>query len=602
MLPSLRRILIGEPLATHRLSLERLSILGGLAVFAADALSSTAYGTEEIIRALVVAGSAAAAWVVPIGAAVVALLIVVVISYRQTVVEYPSGGGAYVVARDNLGVGPSLVAGAALQTSYILTVSVSVAAGVAAITSAWPALHEHRVAIGAGWILFMGLVNLRGVRESAAVFGVPVYAFITLMLALVAVGVGRFAFGALQPIEAQPVEAAAPLTMFLILRAFSSGGATLTGVEAVANGVPAFTHPSGPNAARVLGILAILLGTMFFGTTLLLHATEIMPSEQETMLSQLAALLFGRGWFYYALQVATAVILVIAANTSFAGYPRLTAFMAGDGFMPRQFANLGDRLVYSNGIVFLAVAASLLLAFFGGLVHALIPLYAIGVFTAFTLSQAGMVVHWLGKRNAGWRRSAVINAIGAEITGKVLLNVAVTKFTEGAWIVVVLIPLMIGVFRAIRRHYDYVAERLSLSQAGEVRPRRNLNLLLVGGMHRGTLEGLEYLKALTDEGRAIHLEIGGEPEPRIKRMWTDWEKDIPLIVLSSPYRSMIEPLIDYIESAKQDENYDTVTVIIPEFVVDTWWEALLHNHSALWLQVILRNIPGVALLNMRYKL
>ncbi len=598
----LRRLLIGEPLATHRLSLERLGMLGGLAVFAADALSSTAYGTEEIIRALTPAGSAGMAWSLPIGAAVVGLLIIVVISYRQTVVEYPSGGGAYVVARDNLGVTQSLVAGAALQTSYVLTVSVSVAAGVAAITSAWPALHEYGIAIGVVWILFMGLVNLRGVRESAAVFGVPVYGFIALMLALVFVGVGKLAFGSLGPVSTEPLAATRPLTLMLILRAFSSGGATLTGVEAVANGVPAFNQPSGPNAARALGILAILLGTMFFGTTLLLHSTHILPSDQETMLSQLTTLVFGRGGVYYALQIATAVILIIAANTSFAGFPRLAAFMANDGFVLRQFANIGDRLVYSNGIVFLAVLASILLVVFGGVVHTLIPLYAVGVFTAFTLSQAGMVRHWLRKRGPNWRRSVVINAIGACTTGMVLIVVAMSKFTEGAWIVVALIPLMLLGFRAIRKHYDYVAERLSLDQAHAVKPIRNLNLLLVGGMHRGTLEGLEYLKALTGEGRAVHLEIGGEATPRIQRLWPEWENEVPLVIIQSPYRSMTDPLVDYIMKAQQEEGYDLVTVIIPEFIVDTWWEALLHNQSALWLQLRLRNIPNLAVLNMRYRL
>ncbi|MGD9496956.1 MAG: APC family permease [Armatimonadota bacterium] len=598
----MRRLLIGEPLATHRMSVERLGVLGGLAVFAADALSSTAYGTEEILRALILAGSEALPWVVSIGAAVVALLAIVVTSYRQTVVEYPSGGGAYVVARDNLGTMPSLVAGAALQTDYVLTVAVSVAAGVAAITSAWPVLFEHRVAIGVVWVMFMALVNLRGVRESAAVFGVPVYAFIGLMFTLIIVGLGRLALGTIEPVSAEYVAGTQPLTLFLILRAFSSGGATLTGVEAVANGVQAFTQPSGRNAARVLGLLGTLLAIMFLGITLLAHGLRIQPAEQETVISQIASAVFGRSGLYYALQLATATILVIAANTSFAGFPRLAAFMANDGFVPRQFANLGDRLVYSNGIVFLALLSALLLAIFGGEVHALIPLYAVGVFTAFTLSQWGMVLHWRAKRDQGWRRRAIVNGIGGSVTGIVMLVVAVSKFVLGAWIVVILIPAMLLVFRAIRHHYNYVAQRLSLDQASEVKPLRNLNLLLVGGMHRGTLEGLEYLRALTGEGRAVHVEVGGEATPRIQRLWSKWEQDIPLTVLRSPYRSMTEPLVEYIRKAQQDEGYDVVTVIIPEFVVNTFWESLLHNHSALWLQVTLRNVPGVAVLNMRYRL
>jgi amino acid transporter len=602
MLSWLRRLLIGEPIATYRLSFERLGVLGGLAVFAADALSSTAYGPEEIVRTLVLAGSEALVWVVPLGAAVVALLVIVAISYRQTVMEYPSGGGAYVVARDNLGTTPSLVAGAALLTDYVLTVAVSVAAGVAAITSAWPVLHDHRVAIGVASIVFIALVNLRGVRESAVVFGVPVYSFIALMLTLIALGLGRLAFGTLEPISRETVAATQPLTLLLILRAFSSGGATLTGIEAVANGVQAFTEPAGRHAARVLGILALMLGIMTLGTSVLAHALQVHPVAEETVLSQIATAVFGRGGLYYALQIATAIILIIAANTSFAGFPRLAAFMANDGFVPRQFANLGDRLVYSNGIIFLGLLSALLLAVFGGDVHALIPLYAVGVFTAFTLSQSGMVLHWMSKRDEGWRQRALVNALGAVVTGIVLIVVAVSKFVLGAWIVCILIPLMLVVFRGIRRHYDYVARRLSLDQAGEVGPMRNLNLLLVGGMHRGTLEGLEYLKALSGEGRAVHVEVGGEATPRIQRLWAQWERDIPLTVLSAPYRSMTEPLIEYIQQAQQDEGYDVVTVIIPEFVVNTFWESLLHNHSALWLQVTLRNVPRVAVLNMRYKL
>ncbi len=597
-----RRMLVGQPLETSRLSFERLGLLGGLAIFAADALSSSAYGTEEILRTLILAGSGALGWAIAIGVAIALLLLVVVTSYRQTVVEYPSGGGAYVVVRDNLGTLPSLVAGGALQTDYVLTVAVSVAAGVAAITSAWPVLLEHRVAIGIILIAFMAVINLRGVRESAVIFGVPVYAFIGLMFTMIIVGLGRLLFGEMAPVSPGYVAATQPLTLFLVLRAFASGGATLTGIEAVANGVQAFTAPSGRNAARVLGILGGLLGAMFIGITLLAHGLEVHPAEHETVISQIASAVFGRGVIYYALQIATSVILIIAANTSFSGFPRLAAFMANDGFVPRQFANIGDRLVFSNGIIFLAVLASLLLAIFGGEVHALIPLYAVGVFTAFTLSQSGMVLHWMHKRDEGWRRRAIVNAIGAVVTGIVLIVVAVTKFVLGAWIIVLLIPLLLLVFRAIRSHYDHVAERLSLAVAHEVKPRRNLNLLLVGGMHRGTLEGLEYLRALSGDGRAIHLEVGGESTPRIQRLWQEWETKIPLVVLASPYRSMTEPLVDYILNAQKEEGYDTVTVIIPEFVVDSWWESLLHNHSALWLQVLLRNVPGVALLNMRYRL
>lgn len=599
----LRRLLIGPPIPTHRLSFETLSPLAGLAVFSADALSSVAYGTEEILRILILAGPAALSYTVPVGIAIAALLAVVVVSYRQTVLEYPSGGGAYVVARDNLGALPSLVAGAALLTDYVLTVAVSVAAGVAAVTSAWPVLFEHRVALGVLWIVFMALVNLRGVRESAAVFGVPVYGFVLLMLALVAVGLGRLAGGGLQPMPAPAyMPVAESLSLLLVLRAFSSGCAALTGVEAVANGVQAFRPPAGPNAARVLAMLAVLLGTMFLGTTLLAHGLGIVPTHNETVVSQIASTVFGRGATYYALQLATAVILILAANTSFAGFPRLSAFMATDGYVPRQLANLGDRLVYSNGILALAFLASLLIVAFQGNVHLLIPLYAVGVFTAFTLSQMGMVVHWSRTRGRGWRHRAAINGIGAVTTGLVLVVVAATKFTQGAWIICLVLPLLVLGSRAIKRHYDWVASRLSLSQALLVRRKRNVTLLLVGGMHRGTLEALEYARALGGVTRAVHVEVGGQPTPRIQQLWQQWEPEIPLVVLQSPYRNLAAPLVEYINQIRAEEGYDVVTVILPEFVVNTVWESLLHNHSALWLQILLRDVPGVAVLNLRYAL
>jgi amino acid transporter len=603
MLGTIRRLLIGPPLPTHWITFERLGVLSGLAVFAADALSSVAYGTEEILRMLIMAGVAGLAYTVPVAIAIAALLAAVAASYRQTVVEYPSGGGAYVVARDNLGRTPSLVAGGALLNDYVLTVAVSVAAGVAAITSAWPVLYEHRVAIGLLCVIFMALVNLRGVRESAMVFGVPVYGFVLVMLALLAVGLGRGLWGSLRPVSPAPsIPTAETLSLFLILRAFSSGCAALTGVEAVANGVQAFRPPSGQNAARVLALLGLLLGTMFLGTTLLAHHLAVTPMPQETALSQIGKQVFGRGTWYYLLQGATALILILAANTSFADFPRLSAFMALDGYMPRQFSNLGDRLVYSNGIMTLAALSCVLIAAFKGDVHLLIPLYALGVFTAFTLSQSGMVLHWVRKGGVGWRRKAVVNALGALTTGMVLTVVAATKFVHGAWIVCIVIPLMILALQAIRRHYDHVAARLTLKQAWSVKPLRNLNLLLVGGMHRGTLKALQYAKALAGPIRAVHVETGGESTPRVQQLWRRWERDIPLVVLPSPYRNLSGPLVDYIDKVRRQEGYDIVTVVLPEFVVDSPWESMLHNHSALWLQIVLRNVPGVAVLNMRYKL
>lgn len=604
MMAAVRKLLLGSPLATTRMGHETLGLLGGLAVFAADALSSVAYGPEEVLIILGEAGRGASIYLLPISIAVVALLAVVVTSYRQTVVEYPQGGGAYAVARDNLGVLPSHVAGAALLTDYLLTVAVSVAAGIDAITSAWQVLTPWSVHLGVGAILVMMLVNLRGVRESAAAFGVFVYAFIAVMLAMIALGLFRAVSGNLPPLHpTAPAEATGAVSLLLILRAFSSGGATLTGVEAVANGVQAFRKPAGRNAALCLAFLALLLSVMVLGSSYLAHRLGVEPLENETVISQVARAIYGGSSpFYYFLQAATCVILILAANTSFAGFPRLAAFMAEGGYLPRQFANLGDRLVFSNGIAGLALLAAALLVAFRGEVTRLIPLYALGVFTAFTLSQTGMVRHWLRERKPGWRYRALVNGVGAAVTGVVLVVIAITKFAYGAWIICVVVPGLVLLFRAIRRHYDYVAEHLTLEGATAKPDVRNLNILLVGGMNRGTLNGLQYLKALRGEARCLHVEIQGHENPKVLRLWREWETDLELTVLQSPYRSYAEPLVDYIRKAQQEEGFGFVTVVLPEFVVNSVWEGLLHNHTATWLQLVLRSMPGVAVTNMRYRL
>ena len=608
MLKTIRRVLIGAPIATERSEHEKVGIFGGMAVFAADAMSSVAYGPEEVIIVLVAAGSMGLSYALPLCIALSLLVWIVATSYRQTVVEYPSGGGAYVVARENLGTFPSLVAGGALLTDYVLTVAVSVASGIAAIASAWPALYPHRVAIGVACIALIAVVNLRGVRESAGAFSLPVYGFIVCALATIAAGLYRYATGGLTPLPPPPAsDLMTPLTLsgvsaFLVLRAFSSGCASLTGLEAVANGVQAFKEPRGPHAARVMVLMAVVLSSTVIGVGLLIHFLGVHPLREETVLSQIGEAVWGRGTIYFLLQITTMAILVFAANTSFSDFPRLSAFMARDGYMPRQMANLGDRLVFQNGIVMLAGLAIVLLVAFQGEVTRLIPLYAVGVFTAFTLSQTGMVLHWARKRDRGWHHRAVVNSIGAVSTAIVLVVIAVTKFALGAWIICLLIPLLVMGFRGIGRHYRYVASRLSLERAPEVVPKKNLTLLLVGGMHRGTLEALEYLHAFPEPVRAVHIEAGGESEPRIKRLWNEWEPQIPLLILPSPYRNLYQPLVDYIETAKREEGFDSVTVVLPEFVVDSWWQSLLHNQSALLLQLMLRRVPGVSLVNMRYQL
>ncbi|HEY3398889.1 MAG TPA: APC family permease [Armatimonadota bacterium] len=603
---TVRRLLLGAPIATASSEEEKVGAIGGLTIFAADAMSSVAYGPEEVVLVLAAAGSAGLHYALPLCIALAALIWIVATSYRQTVVEYPSGGGAYVVARENLSPLSSHIAGGALLTDYVLTVSVSVSAGIAAITSAWPALYDYRVAIAVACVVLIALVNLRGVRESAVAFALPVYGFVACAFLVIIVGLYRMWTGNLPPGEpAPPAPGLAPLQgvgLFLVLRAFASGCASLTGLEAVANGVQAFREPRGQRAATVMLLLALILSTTVVGVGLLIRGLHIAPIPEITVLSQIGERVFGRGFLYFLLQIETMLILVFAANTSFAGFPRLSAFMARDGFMPRQLANLGDRLVYQNGILVLGGLASVLIIIFEGQVSSLIPLYAVGVFTAFTLSQTGMVVHWFRKQGPQWRYKVAVNGVGALVTGIVLIVIAVTKFIYGAWIVCLLIPVLVLAFRAIGRHYQHVAARLSLENAREAGPVKNLILLLVGGMHRGTLQSLQFARTLDAQVRAVHVETGGEEVPRIKRMWKDWEKEIPLEILPAPFRNMTEPLLDYIKRVKAEEGYDVVTVILPEFVVDNWWQSLLHNHSALWLQFLLSRIPGVAVLNMRYKL
>ena len=627
----IRRILLGHPLPTQRIEHEKLGKVTGLAVFASDGVSSVAYATEEILRALALAGTAslAMAYSVPVGMAIAVLIVIVVVSYRQTVMAYPSGGGAYTVARANLGVLPSQTAAAALMVDYVLTVAVSVSAGVAAITSAWPALYGYRVLLGVLCVATIAIANLRGLRESSRLFTGPTYLFILIAGAVIAVGGWRLLTHAGPAVQPPPFSSPAvhALNAFLVLKAFSSGCAALTGIEAISNGVPSFKAPAGPNARAVLGWLGLILASLFIGLTVLARHFHVGPQAEQTVLSQLGHAAFGRGGLYYVLQIATAIILILAANTSFAGFPHLASAQAQDGYMPRQLANIGDKLVYSNGIVLLGVLSAGLIFIFHGETHRLIPLYAIGVFTAFTISQAGMVQHWRRNRGPGWLTKMGVNAMGAFTTAVVLGVIAFEKFLpnladpdiqaeaatpvgritvlfQGAWIVIVIVPALILMFFAIRKHYDYVAERLRIDpdRLPSVHRPRNITLVPVAGVHRGVVYALEYARSLGAEVRGVHIEAEGLPEPRLKSKWDLWEKDVPLIVLQSPYRDLAGPLLDYIDKLRNDEGFDTVTVVLPEFVVPTWTGKLLHNHSALWLQLLLRNKPGVAVINFRYYL
>lgn len=583
MLASLRRALIGVPLPSEHIVYERLGKAQALAVLSSDALSSVAYATEEILLVLLLAGTSALVLSWPIALAIAVLLVIVAVSYYQTVHAYPTGGGAYTVARENLGVLPSLVAGAALLTDYVLTVAVSISAGMAAITSAFAILEPLRVELALVAIAFVTLVNLRGVRESGRVFAVPTYFFITTMFLLILVGLARWLFGnpllgVGGPISPNAVQA---LTVFLILRAFASGCTAMTGVEAISNGVSVFKRPEADNAGRTLLWMAGILVSMFMGITFLANQYGVVPREGETVVSQLARAVLGTSPLYYFVQVATALILLLAANTSYSDFPRLAMWIARDRFLPRQLSNLGDRLVYANGILLLGGLAALLVILFGANTHALIPLYAVGVFISFTLNQAGMVRRWLKLRSPGWRRSALINGVGAVATGVVLVVVTATKFVHGAWIVLLLLALLVLLFRTIRRHYEEVAEQLSLTRRWPTPVHRHTVIVPVAGLHRGVLKAVQYAQMLGGDLHVVTVEVDAQETDKLCTRWQEVLPEIPLEVLPSPYRSVIFPLLEFVDRLLQEEG-DYVTLVVPEFVPARWWHHLLHNETA-WL-------------------
>ncbi|MGH7321280.1 MAG: APC family permease [Candidatus Rokuibacteriota bacterium] len=607
-LARLKRLLLGTPIPTTHAKHERLSRVTGLAVFASDALSSVAYATEEILLILVLAGTAALSTSAPIGLGIAALILIVVSSYRQTIFAYPQGGGAYVVTRENLGRSPSLVAGAALLIDYVLTVAVSIAAGIAAITSAVPALYPSRVWLCVSGVFLIALGNLRGVRESGRLFAAPTYLFIGAYLLMIGWGAliwlrGGVPTGADAALGTGGMPGAQELTLFLSLRAFASGCAALTGIEAVSDGVPAFRPPEARNARAVLVGLGVILTVLFLGITFLANAFDVLPVEGETITSQLARRIFGSSVLYYVVQGVTTLILVLAANTSFADFPRLAWFMARDRFLPRQFANRGDRLAYSNGIIILAILSALLLVLFRSDTHALIPLYAVGVFMSFTLSQSSMVRHWLTARGAGWAWRAALNGLGAVATGVVMLIIATTKFTHGAWIVIVLLPILISVFLAIHRHYDEVARQLSIEGSDPERPPApHTVLVLIGDVHRGVLPALDYARALSPNARAVYVELDPDATRRLEDRWGKWGNRMPLVVLRSPYRSVVGPFLEYLDHLKQHAPGHLITIILPEFVPGRWWQHLLHNQTALLIKGALLFREGIIVTDVPYHL
>ncbi|HEY7291865.1 MAG TPA: APC family permease [Vicinamibacterales bacterium] len=604
LLAQLKRFLVGKPIPSHLAHHQRLSRLTGLAVLSSDALSSVAYATEEILRVLVLAGTAAMSYASPIAFIIAAILAVVVFSYRQTIHAYPGGGGAYLVSKDNLGVTPALIAASSLLIDYVLTVAVSIAAGVAAITSAFPQWHLNRVEMTLAFVLLLMIGNLRGIRESGRIFSIPTYFFITTMLLLIAVGAWQVLAGTASPVAPpHPLHSEGDaLTLFLLLTAFANGCTAMTGVEAVSDGVPAFEPPEPKNAAATMLTMAALSITMFVGITLLAKYFHVAPSEQETIVSQLARGVFGRGPVYYAIQTATTLILVLAANTAYADFPRLASILARDQFVPRQFMNLGDRLAFSNGIVGLSVFAGVLLIIFGGDTHALIPLYMIGVFVSFTLSQAGMVLHWRRFRRPGWQAGAFVSGLGAVVTGIVLLVVAVTKAHEGAWITLLLIPLAVLFFRATHRHYQVVAAQLSLQDWSAHPPRRNVVVVPISGIQRAVVEALDYARSLSPDVRAVYVNIDPVTTEQLKARWPEWGNGVPLVVLESPYRSLMEPLLDYIEHLYAEHPGDYVTIVLPEFVPARWWHNLFHNQRALLIKGALLFKPNTVVTSVPFHL
>jgi amino acid transporter len=623
---TLRSWLIGRPLSTADAAHQTIGKVVGLAVFASDALSSTAYATQEILVILAAAGTLAFGYVFPISMAIVILLAIVTISYEQTIHAYPDGGGAYIVARDNLGPFPALVAGAALLTDYILTVSVSIASGVAQITSAFPEVYAYRSVIAVIFIFFIMLINLRGVKESGAAFAIPTYFFVVMMFVTVGIGLFRhFISGSLgtvvDPPELELAHGLSQITPFLLLHAFASGTTALTGVEAISNGITAFNEPRSKNAGVTLIWMSLILGSLFLGISLLAREIGAIPSESETVISQFARTIYdGRGVMYLALIGATTIILIMAANTAFADFPRLSALVAKDGFLPRQLTYRGSRLVFSRGIATLAIIASILIVIFKASVTRLIPLYAIGVFLSFTLSQGGMALRWwkIGRLKPGeekvergstltyeksWRTKMLINGFGAVCTAIVMLVFAVTKFHDGAWVVLVIIPLMVGLFWLIHNHYNNLAKKLSLNNFGAITPHtiRHRVIMPVSGVHQGTLAALRYARMLSDDVTAVHVSIEPAESEKVRKKWEIWGEGVRMVMLDSPYRLFLEPLLAYIAYvASQRQPGETITVVVPEFVSENRLTGALHTNTANLLRTQLKYQHGIVITNVPY--
>ena len=619
-----RRRALGPPLSGSALAHERMRKPVALAILSSDALSSVAYGPEAMLAVLALAGSTALGLSLKISVAIVVLMIAVGLSYRQLIRAYPHGGGSYIVAAKNLGELPALIVAGALMTEYVLTVAVSISSGVAAITSAVPGLADNAVALGLAAIAILLVGNLRGVRQAGAIFSAPTYAFVLGVFALIAVGLLDASGRDFRPTPVVGLDPIEGVTVLLVLRAFSSGATAMTGIEAISNAVPAFRPPASRNARTVLALMVGLLVAMFVGLVVLMHLDGIVPRPGQTALSQLAHRSFGSGPLYAYVQVATALVLLLAANTAFNGFPRLLSVMARNGHAPRLFLRLGDRLAFSNGTIALAGAAAVLFAMFGGRTDALIPLYAVGVFVAFTFSQVGMVVHWWRRRDEHWRKSMLLNGVGASLSAVVFVIAAITKFSHGAWVALLLIALLVLLAWRIRRHYDSVRRALALypldpcapnhpivpahvsapnDETSQGLPRaegdespdqfRHLAVVPIVRLDLSSLRALAYAASLGQPVLAVHISPGADESARFKSYWAAWGDHLPLEVVDSPYRALVAPLACYIDALRTQRSELTVTVVLPELIVKHRWQQLLHNGTARRLRRALRHQPGV---------
>lgn len=606
----LKSFLLGKPLSHSDASHERLGKIQALAVFSSDALSSVAYATEAILFELAVLGGAAMDWSLPVVLGICGLLLILLISYRQTIHEYPNGGGAYIVSKENLGEIPGLIAGGALLMDYLLTVSVSVSAGILAITSAFPSLNQYKVSLClvAIWLIVLG--NLRGIRESGKIFAIPTYVFVFSIFLLLGVGGYQAFTGQLSSI---PVSEAITfqypaIGIFMILKAFSAGCTALTGVEAVSNGVPAFRKPESENAISTLKWMVFILAIMFIGISILAHLIHVVPNENETVVSQIARHVFGNSSIYYLIQFSTMGILILAANTAFADFPRLCSLLAVDRYLPRQLASLGDRLVFSNGILSLGFFASILVIFYNGDTNSLLPLYAVGVFISFTLSQAGMVVHFYKRRDKHWIQHAIINATGAVVTTTVLLVISITRFMHGAWIILLLVPINVMIFRKIKGHYVSLVPQLITNPEDFTECSKPLDVLVlipVSGMHKGMMRAFRFAHTISKDVVALTVDISPESTKRLADAWPSYKTCVPLTILPSPFRSMSEPLLEYV-STKVDEaklQNREVMLLIPEFVTARWWHNFLHNQTAVIIRTYLwLKYPELVVTSVRHRL